>query len=304
MGNLTDQPLTGRFLCLQRANRDGLFLPVYPDRRVDIRKHGPLMSMEFICTLCNIAKVSGTDIVSCYTYGVCESCKNRRDKEESKAGKDPSFYRQERDFLLWTAKSAPERRPHASGPINQSDYVAVYSHPVNIHTILNGPCLIWKRGLTRHGYGRISIGGKTRDAHRITYEMTRGSIPEDKNILHICNRRSCVQPSHLYAGTQQDNRDDWKMRTDCYFPWGSFFGRHSEIGHECRRYVWDSPKSIQLSFGLTRPEHKCNYIIPTGDGEGLCEICFDPRPGTGLFRAFGPTDHQKEEEEMRRTIMT
>ena len=300
MGILTNNALASKFLGLQGAHKAGMFPPIYPGRREDIRKRGPLMPMEFICTLCNIAKVSGTDIMCCCTYGVCASCKKRRDEEESRAGKQPGFYRQERDELLWWAKSAPEKQRRSSGPINQSDYVAVYSQPVNLPTVLYGPCLIWKRGLSNDGYGRISTGGKTRRAHRVAYEMTRGSIPKNKNVLHLCNRRSCVQPSHLYAGTHRDNRGDWKLRTDRDFAWALVFGRHSEIGQECRRYMWGPPELIQMSYGLTRPEHKCSYTIPVGDGEGLCEICFDPRPGTSLFRAFGARDHQKEEEEARR----
>ena len=42
--------------------------------------------------------------------------------------------------------------------------------------------------------------------------MTRGEIPEGKLILHLCHRRSCVQPAHLYAGTQKQNTEDRKVR--------------------------------------------------------------------------------------------
>ena len=45
-------------------------------------------------------------------------------------------------------------------------------------------------------------------AHRAAFIQTRGQILEDRQVNHLCNRPYCVQPSHLYSGTTQDNKDD------------------------------------------------------------------------------------------------
>ena len=71
-----------------------------------------------------------------------------------------------------------------------------------------GHCLVWKYGLNRDGYGVLTIDGKQELAHRATFIQTRGQIPTDRQVNHLCNRPYCLQPSHLYAGTAQDNRDD------------------------------------------------------------------------------------------------
>ena len=71
-----------------------------------------------------------------------------------------------------------------------------------------GYCMVWKYGLNRDGYGILTIDGTQELAHRATFIQTRGQIPENRQVNHLCNRPYCVQPSHLYAGTIQDNKDD------------------------------------------------------------------------------------------------
>ena len=68
--------------------------------------------------------------------------------------------------------------------------------------------MLWKDGLNRDGYGVLTIEEKQELAHRAVFIQTREPVPEDRQVNHLCNRPYCVQPSHLYAGTRQDNRDD------------------------------------------------------------------------------------------------
>jgi hypothetical protein len=68
-------------------------------------------------------------------------------------------------------------------------------------------CWRWTGGLNRNGYGRIGPRnpGKTRLAHRISYEMCVGPIPEGLTLDHLCRNPACVNPSHLEPVTQQEN---------------------------------------------------------------------------------------------------
>ena len=57
--------------------------------------------------------------------------------------------------------------------------------------------------------------GKIRRAHRVSFLLNVGEIPEGMSVLHSCDNPPCVNPRHLRLGTQQDNMDD-RMERDGY----------------------------------------------------------------------------------------
>jgi hypothetical protein len=67
-------------------------------------------------------------------------------------------------------------------------------------------CWLWIGDKSRRGgYGKIANRGGTTLAHRISYEMENGPIPEGLVIDHLCGEQSCVRPAHLEAVTVQVN---------------------------------------------------------------------------------------------------
>jgi hypothetical protein len=68
-------------------------------------------------------------------------------------------------------------------------------------------CWIWSGALDSHGYGVINIGG-TKKAHRVSWIAFNGPIPEGMSVLHKCDVPSCINPNHLFLGTQADNMAD------------------------------------------------------------------------------------------------
>jgi hypothetical protein len=68
-------------------------------------------------------------------------------------------------------------------------------------------CWLWTGSLKSSGYGQINIDRIPRVAHRISYELTNGAIPEGLEIDHICHERRCVNPGHLRAVTRKQNAE-------------------------------------------------------------------------------------------------
>lgn len=99
----------------------------------------------------------------------------------------------------------------------------------------NSGCWLWIAHTKPRGYGTFKIGMRTFTAHRVSYELFRGNIPEGMQLDHLCRVRCCVNPAHLEPVTNKENCDRglhgvlWSPKTHC--PYG-----HALTGYNLIRY--------------------------------------------------------------------
>ena len=79
------------------------------------------------------------------------------------------------------------------------------------YTIPSDGCWNWNGYRNKTGYGFTRIGGRGSKgilAHRLSWVLHHGEIPEGLHVLHKCDNPSCVNPNHLFLGTNLDNIKD------------------------------------------------------------------------------------------------
>lgn len=101
----------------------------------------------------------------------------------------------------WATGSPAIRRPNPHGPPEERfwRYVDVRSA---------GECWTWNGHRDKDGYGTLRVGRTQMRAHRFSYELHNGPIPDGELVRHACDNPPCCNPSHLGLGDHVDNMRD------------------------------------------------------------------------------------------------
>jgi hypothetical protein len=109
----------------------------------------------------------------------------------------------------------------------------------------------------RNGYGRMYTSGRLIGAHRVSWRINFGEFPPaDVKVLHKCDNPSCVNPRHLFLGTQQDNVDDMIEKGRHRYPIGENVHTNKLTEDEVREIrklsSTLSQSSISEKFGVSK----------------------------------------------------
>lgn len=73
-------------------------------------------------------------------------------------------------------------------------------------------CILWSKNKNKRGYGITMFRGKCMGAHRASWIENYGDIPDGMLVCHKCDNPSCINPEHLFLGTQSENMQDCKRK--------------------------------------------------------------------------------------------
>ena len=129
----------------------------------------------------------------------------------------------------------------------------------------SGDCWIWIGAKNGWGYGILSRGtgmGRVR-AHRLSYELANGAIPDGLFVLHKCDNPPCVRPDHLFVGDHAANMQDMHRKDR---------GRSEyKLNEECRnghRYTPENTLAVNRSYGPSRTCRQCAIDIDHKRADG------------------------------------
>lgn len=133
-------------------------------------------------------------------------------------------------------------------------------------------CWEWKASFLNNRYGAFYDGTRIVSAHRYSFELHNGEIPQGKVIMHSCDNTKCVNPDHLVLGTQKENIHDMIKKGRANYS-GVVIARKVRLSNiEIERKARSQSQLCKYGHDLTKP-NSLVIRINRPNKSGYCRAC-------------------------------
>lgn len=134
-------------------------------------------------------------------------------------------------------------------------YLTLLERLLEKSILLENGCLEWTASRNPKGYGQLNVSSIGKTAHRLSWKAFYGDIPKGLQVLHRCDNPPCINPLHLFLGTNLDNSNDKVRKGRQPFLKGEMNGA-SKMTEEsvilCRKLYSEgrTQTSLAIQFGV------------------------------------------------------